>query len=96
MRVPRRPSRDGDGRRRLWFMPALPRREARSAQSLPAVKHLPPAVQTYMDVDAAPGVAAAARARLELKQPTLKRDGVVVSDGAVVLEAADAVKGGRR
>jgi hypothetical protein len=49
-----------------------------------------------MDVDAEPGVAAAARARLELKQPTLKRDGVVASDGAVVLEAADAVKVGRR
>ncbi len=53
------------------------------------------AIEVGVDVDAGPGVAAAARAGLELQQAAVELDRVIVPDGPLVLEAADAFELGR-
>lgn len=45
-----------------------------------------------MDVDAGADIAAAGRAGLELQQAAIERDGVVVADRPLILEAADALQ----
>ena len=50
------------------------------------------AVQMGVDVDVQPGIAAAARAGMQLEEAAIELDGVVVLDGPVVLEAADAIE----
>jgi hypothetical protein len=77
-------------------MSAMPLRQTRRAHPLTAVIHFQLTVQTGKDVDAGASVAAATGAGVELQQPAIPGDGVIVSDGALVLEAADALKVRRR
>jgi hypothetical protein len=49
------------------------------------------AVEALLELDAAAGVATAAWARWYLDEPLLKADGVVVGDGAHIVEAANGV-----
>ncbi len=51
-------------------------------------------VQVRVDIDARTGIGAAARARLELEQATVELDRIIVPDGALILEGADALEVG--
>ena len=54
------------------------------------------AIQMGVEVDAQAGIASAAGTRRELEEASIELDGVIVLDGAAVLEAADRVEIGAR
>jgi len=66
--------------------------ERRRAKALAAVIHSERAIQMGVDLDAGPSIAASARPGAELEEATVELHGVVVLDGALVLETADAVE----
>lgn len=70
--------------------------QQRGPEAMATMKHDELAVQAGVDVDAGAGIATAAGTRVELQQAAVQRDGVVVADRALVLEAADALEVGRR
>lgn len=69
--------------------------ESRGDESLPAVVDGERAIQVRVDIDTEASIAAAGRTGVELQDPPVELESVVVLDGALVLEAADAVKVGR-
>ena len=71
-------------------------RELRGADPVPAVIDRERAIQMRVDIDAQARVAAARGAGAELEEAPVELHGVIVLDGALVLEAADAVEVGRR
>lgn len=71
-------------------------REPQSAEAMPAVIDGEGAIQLRVDVDAGASIAAPARAGAQLEETPVELHGVIVLDGALVLEAADAVEVGRR
>jgi len=64
-------------------------------EALPAVIDGERAIEVRMNVNAEAGVAAASGAGVKLEETTVQWHGVVVLDGALVLEAADAIEIGR-
>jgi hypothetical protein len=63
---------------------------------MPAVIDGEGAIQLRVDVDAGASIGAPARAGAQLEEAPVELHGVIVLDGALVLEAADAVEVGRR
>lgn len=93
------------GRDLRWLTPSRPQRklserpggapERRGPESLAAVVDSKSSVQLSVDVHAYPGVAAAIGTGMELEDSAIDLQGVVVSDRAAILKAADAVEVGR-
>ena len=91
------------GEQRAAFLAELPDgspglRQVDHAEAFPAVIDREASIEMHMDIDARPGVAAAARARLELQDPVPELERIVVTDGALIFEAADPLevdRGGR-
>jgi len=69
-----------------------PSREHLGAQALAAVIHSERAIQMCVDVDAGSGIAASTWPGPELEKAPVELHGVIVLDGALVLEGADAVE----
>lgn len=66
--------------------------ERLGGEALAAVIHGERAIQMCVDIDAGSGIAASARPGPELEEAAVDLHGVVVLDGALVLEGADAVE----
>ena len=65
--------------------------ERLGAQAPASVVNGKGAIEVGVDIDAGSGVAASTGPRLELEEAPIELHGVIVLDGALVLEAADAV-----
>ncbi len=71
---------------------AMRAREPFGGEPLASVPDGEGAIEMGMEVDAQAGIAPAAEARSELEEAPIELDGVIVLDGAPVLEAADRVE----
>ena len=66
--------------------------DARRAEAVTAMVDGECTVEVRVDLDAGASVAVPRKVGVELEEPAVEWDGVVVPDGARVLEAADAVE----
>ena len=78
----------------LWW--AMRAGEPPGGDALSAIRDGEGAIQMGVEVDAQAGIAPAAGARSELEETPIKLNGVIVLDGAAILEAADGVEIGAR
>ena len=76
----------------LWG--AMGRRQSPDGEPVALVEDCQGVIEMDMDVDAAGGIAATARAGTELEEAPIDGEGVVLLDRASIFEAADRVEVG--